>query len=365
MTEKRVAAGPVDSGRRRFMHRAGVGAVLLGVSGLAPDASAEFAQAGTAAAGDISVALRKDGTVAADATRLPPPITRDRAVHHDIEIEAREVEATLDTGITFTFMTWDGQIPGPMIRVRQDDTVALTVRSAKTNTRPHNLDMHAVYGTGGGSEATLVAPGQSRTERFTCKYPGAFIYHCAVPNLDEHISRGMFGMIVVEPHGGLPRVDREFYLGQHEVYTSEPFATKGRLTFSYDAMVKEQPTYVLFNGLVNGYTPGVLGPMRAKVGETIRVFMVCGGPNLTSSFHPIGNVWSRCWPQGALAGTPARFVQTQPVAPGSCVVGDMELPVPETIKLVDHALSRTVRKGLLAMIEVEGDQQPDIFRAEG
>lgn len=126
---------------------------------------------------------------------------------------------------------------------------------------------------------------------------------------------------------------------------------------------EEEPTYVLFNGAVDGYTPDGFGPLQARVGETVRIFMVCGGPNLTSSFHPIGNVWTRCWPQGALANAPMKYVQTQPVPPGSCVVAEMELPVPETIKLVDHALSRVARQGLLAMIDVKGNPAPDIYMA--
>ncbi len=358
----------VDMGRRQFMRAAGTGAVLLGATGLIGSARAQASHSqgtglATASRRDVRGALRRADSVAADATRLPAPITRDHAVHHEIELVARQVVAQLDSGAHFEFMTWDGQVPGPMIRVRQGDTVSLTVTNPKRNTRPHNVDMHAVYGTGGGSAATLVVPGQSRTERFQCRYPGAFIYHCAVANLDEHISRGMFGMILVEPHEGLPQVDREFYLGQHELYTRQPFGSQGTLSFDYQAMAREQPSYVLFNGAVDGYTGGRFGPLQAKVGETVRVFMVSGGPNLLSSFHAIGNVWSRCWPQGALASSPLRYVQTQPVPPGSCFVGDMELPVPETIKLVDHALSRVARKGLLAEIKVTGRPDPAVYRA--
>jgi len=372
MATNEMERAPTDINRRGFLRQAGAaGVALLGVSALTPEVRAEGADRGAGAGGEpvaaaepgIRGARLNASSVMGDATQLPPPITRDHAVHHEIEIEAREVEAELDAGTRFTFMTWGGQVPGPMIRVRQGDTVALTVKNAKGNSQPHNLDMHAVYGTGGGSDATMVAPGGSATERFKCMYPGAFIYHCAVPLLDEHISRGMFGMIVVEPQEGLPKVDREFYLGQHELYTNEPYGSGGKLHFSNEAMVREQPTYVLFNGAAYGYTADRFGALQARVGETVRVFMVCGGPNLTSSFHAIGNVWARCWPQGALANAPMRCVQTQPVPPGSCVVADMDLPVPETIKLVDHALTRVTRQGLLAAIEVQGPANPGIYAA--
>jgi nitrite reductase (NO-forming) len=258
-------------------------------------------------------------------------------------------------------MTFGGQVPGPLLRVRQGDTVKLTLRNLASNIYMHSIDMHAVYGTGGGAVATTVLPGQSKTEFFEAMYPGAFIYHCAVPELDFHISSGMYGMIVVEPPNGLPKVDREFYLGQNEVYTIEPFGAKGFHKFDSKAMVREQPTHVLLNGAVKALTPGRFGAMRAKVGETVRVFMVNGGPNLTSSFHPIGNVWTKAWQQGSLASEPASYVQTSTVAPGSAFVGEMELPAPETIKLVDHALSRVTSQGLLAEIQVTGKENPQIF----
>lgn len=361
--------GPINLHRRRFLRTAGAGAALIGTVGegflqqaaAAPTDDDEHSPQNTDG-GQASV-LRPANSIAADPTDIPAPIARDHAAHHDIELRSEGVNAHLDNGTTIRFMTWNGQVPGPMIRVRQDDTIALTLTNSSANNRPHSVDLHAVYGTGGGSAATLVAPGgQSRTVQFKCLYPGAFIYHCAVPNLDEHISRGMFGMIVVEPHEGLPPVDREFYLGQHELYTKEPFGSTGALHFDYDTMAQEQPNYVLFNGAVNGFTPGRLGRLQAKVGETIRVFMVSGGPNLSSSFHAIGNIWARAWPQGGLANPPLRYIQTQPVPPGSCFVGDMDLPVPETIKLVDHALSRVARRGLLAEIDVEGEPNPEIYK---
>lgn len=357
----------LDPSRRHFIGTSGTGALLLGLGGLAVQqraAAAGQAQAMTATGkDDISGTTMRADSVVADPTRLPPPIHRTHSIHHEITLEAREVRASLDNGVEFMYMTWDGQVPGPMIRVRQGDTVTLTVTGAKTNSQPHNVDMHAIYGTGGGSAATMVNPGQSRTEFFKCMYPGAFIYHCAVTNLDEHISAGMYGMIVVEPYEGLPKVDREIYLGQNEVYTKEPFGTKGLAHFDTTSMAGEDPTYVLFNGAVNALTAGRFGPIQAKVGETMRVFMVCGGPNLSSSFHAIGNVWKECWPQGALANSPLHYVQTQPVPPGSCFVGHLDLLVPETIKLVDHALSRVAHKGLLAEIVVSGAANPDIYQA--
>ncbi len=336
---------------------------MLGIAKLGWPFGLEAAQAAEAAE-PTATPSRPLPRVVANPARIPSPIKRDRPAHHDITLEAREVVAEIAPGATFRFMTFGGQVPGPLLRVRQGDTVKLTLKNLADNVYIHNVDMHAIYGTGGGSAATTVLPGKSKSEFFKAMYPGAFIYHCAVEQLDFHIASGMYGMILVEPPHGLPKVDREFYLGQNEFYTVEHFQQQGFHRFDPDAMVREQPTFVLFNGAVNALTPGRFGAMQAKVGETIRVFMVNGGPNLTSSFHPIGNVWVRAWQQGALATAPARYLQTSTVAPGSAFVGDMELPVPQTIKLVDHALSRVTSQGLLAEIQVTGRENPEIFRSK-
>jgi nitrite reductase (NO-forming) len=302
-------------------------------------------------------------TLAADPEALPEPIACAAPRTRSFLLEAREGVGEIEPGATFDYMTFGGQIPGPMLRARQGDRIRLTVRSAKTNIRPHNVDLHAVYGPGGGAAETLVLPGQEKTIEFRALYPGAFIYHCAVPGLDMHISSGMYGMILIEPPEGLPKVDHELYLGQNEVYTNRPAGEAGHHLFDTASMLREDPSYVLLNGQKHALTSDGRGPIMAKRNETARVYFVNGGPNLTSSFHPIGNVWSKAWIAGALANTPLRYVQTLPVPPGSTGVFEMEFPVPEPIKLVDHALTRVARKGMLGIIDVQGAKQASIFRA--
>lgn len=299
--------------------------------------------------------------VAADPTNIPGPINRRTPKTHEITLESKDLIAEIEDGVEFKFMTYGGQVPGPMIRVRQGDTVILTFKNNSNNTVLHNVDLHAVYGTGGGADATLCPPGTSQTIKFKALYPGAFIYHCAVPNLDLHISSGMFGMIFVEPLEGLPEVDHEFYFGQHEVYTDKEAGVKGMHNFNMSAMADENPTYVLMNGEKHAITDNRYGSLQVKRDETARIFMVTGGPNLSSNFHPIGNVWRKSWREGAIASKPEKYVQTSHVPPGSCGIYEMEFPVPETIKLVDHALSRVARKGMLATITVTGKEQPDLF----
>jgi nitrite reductase (NO-forming) len=300
--------------------------------------------------------------IAADPTDIPDPIDRTEPTTVTADFTTKEQVAEIEPGVTYTTMTFEGQIPGPMLRARVGDHVEFSITNDEANSMPHNIDLHAVRGPGGGAEATTVAPGESASFRFKATYPGLFVYHCAVPNLDYHISSGMFGAILVEPEEGLPEVDHEFYLGQHELYTKGDAGEEGHHDFDMEAMAREEPTYVLINGEKYAIGPNGYNDMQMQTGETARVYYAVGGPNYDSSFHPIGCVWDEVWPQGAIASDPHRYVQTTPVKPGSCVIATLHQPVPGPIKLVDHALSRVARKGALAVIDVQGEDNPDIFK---
>ena len=299
--------------------------------------------------------------IAADPRELPDPVDWNSPRHHDIEMTTTEETAEVEPGVTFDYMTFDGQVPGPMVRVRRGDTVNLTLVNESENSMPHNIDFHAVYGPGGGADDTTINPGESATIEFRAMYPGVFVYHCAVPNMDHHISAGMFGAILVEPEDGLPEVDRELYFGQHELYTDGAPGEEGHHSFSFDAMRNEEPTYVCFNGEAYAFTDNGYGPVTVQKGERVRIFHSQGGPNLMSSWHGIGNVWETFYRDGDVVSDPDRYVETAPVAPGSVAIAEIDTPVPGPIKLVDHALSRVVRKGVLGVVEVEGSPEPDIF----
>jgi nitrite reductase (NO-forming) len=355
--------------RRTFIRGIGVGALAGALGGVGGErmwigrAAKAVARTGPSAQDTVAAAkyALTSQRVAADPTKLPPPIGRRGPKRVEVKLEVQEVVAEIEPGVAFSYLTFGGQVPGPMIRVRQGDTVHLTLTNPPSNRDVHNVDLHAVYGTGGGAEGMMVVPGQSASIEFRAMFPGAFIYHCAVPALDFHISSGMFGMILVEPEGGLPPVDRELYFGQNEIYLKGAAGVKGLRDFDYDAMRAEDPTYVVLNGEKDAITPGRWGAVKVKRDERVRVFFVCGGPNLSSHFHPIGNVWSKAWQAGALANAPLRYIQTMVVPPGSCGVFELETPVPETIKLVDHALTRVVSKGMMGMVDVEGAPRLDIF----
>jgi nitrite reductase (NO-forming) len=223
----------------------------------------------------------------------------------------------------------------------------------------HNVDFHAVTGPGGGAKATDAAAGESRGFEFTAITPGLYVYHCAVPMAAQHIANGMYGLILIEPEGGLPKVDHEFYVMQGEIYTEQKFGTAGALTESYDKLLDERPEYFIFNGAVGALTAEK--PLKAKVGETVRIFFGVGGPNFTSSFHVIGEVFDKVYSMGSLTTPPVRDVQTVTVPPGGATVVEFKLEVPGKFMLVDHALSR-VNRGLAGVLEVTGPENTAIFK---
>jgi len=302
--------------------------------------------------------------IAADPKDLPDPVDWSSPKRHEITMTTTERTAEIEPGVTFDYMTFDDQVPGPMIRVRRGDTVHLTLENAEENSMPHNIDLHAVYGPGGGADDTTIGPGESATIEFTAMYPGVHVYHCAVPNMDHHISAGMYGAILVEPEEGLPEVDRELYFGQNEIYTNGAPGEEGHHTFDYEAMKKEEPTYVTLNGEAYAFTGNGYGPVTVDKGERVRIFHASGGPNLTSAWHAIGNVWETYYPNGALASDPDHYVETGPVVPGSVGAAVIDTPVPGPIKLVDHALSRVVHRGMLGVVEVQGEPEPEIFNPD-
>ncbi len=352
--------------RKQFMKNAGgaiLGGGLLSTFGLSAMEGTSLIEQGNTpfSIPSSAAALSFANRISADPVNIPPQIKRTRPRTVEIEIEAVELIGELEDGTKFTYMTFGGQVPGPMIRVRQGDTVILTLSSASENAMLHNIDLHAVYGTGGGADATFVTPGSSQTIKFKALYPGAFTYHCAVPAMDQHISSGMYGIILVEPEEGLSQVDHEFYIGQNEVYIQGSAGDQGLQDFDFAKMEREDADYVLMNGKKGAITENGYGAMKVKKGETARLFFVNGGPNLSSSLHPIGNVFTKAWRDGAIASQPERYVQTMAVPPGSCGIFELDFPVPSTIHLVDHALSRVEYKGMGADIVVEGEPDKEIF----
>jgi nitrite reductase (NO-forming) len=291
---------------------------------------------------------------------VPAPIDRQSPDTIDIELTAEEVVGQLADGTTFTYFTFNGRVPGPMLRVRVGDTVRLTLSNDSASSFAHSIDLHAVNGPGGGEVFTQTAPGGQTSFTFQALNPGLYVYHCATPSVAHHIANGMYGLILVEPEGGLPEVDREFYVMQGEIYTAEPHGTPGQLTFSHADMLNEQPQYFVFNGAAGALT-GDEHALRANVGETVRIFFGVGGPNFTSAFHVIGEIFDRAYSLASVTTPPLTDVQTILVPPGGAGIVEFTLEVPGRYILVDHALSR-VERGLAGFLYVEGEENPEVFQ---
>jgi nitrite reductase (NO-forming) len=311
------------------------------------------------AAAQVAPADPKAVDIVRDPTDLPGPIGNRPPEHVRVDLEALEVSGKLADGATYEYWTFNGKVPGPFIRVRVDDTVEVHLKNSASSTMSHSVDFHAVTGPGGGSAVTQTEPGHESVFTFKALNPGLFVYHCATPMVADHISNGMYGLILVEPEGGLPKVDREFYVMQGEIYTTQPYGTKGALTHDTTKVLNETPDYFVFNGAVNALASDA-HELKANVGETVRIFFGVGGPNFISSFHVIGEIFDRIYDQGSLTSPPLTQVQTTTVPPGGATVVEFKLHVPGRYVLVDHALAR-MQRGLMGYLVVSGAAAPDIY----
>jgi nitrite reductase (NO-forming) len=257
----------------------------------------------------------------------------------------------------YMFWTFGGAVPGNFIRVREGDMVEINLTNAPDSKLSHSIDLHAVSGPGGGAEASSVAPGHTSTFHFRALNPGLYVYHCATAPVPMHIANGMYGLILVEPKEGLPKVDREYYLMQSEFYTKQPFGFKGLQEFDQEKGVREQPEYVVFNGSVNANAGK--NALPAKVGETIRLFVGNGGPNLVSSFHVIGEIFDNVYVEGG--SVVSHNLGTTLIPSGGAAIVDFKINVPGTYNIVDHSIFRVFNQGALAQIKATGKQNPNVF----
>lgn len=291
---------------------------------------------------------------------LPAPLNNsDGPRHHVVEMTTIEVDGVLADGTTYRYMTFDGQVPGPMLRMTVGDTMELILHNDENSLLPHSIDLHAVTGPGGGAEFTQTLAGETNTFNFRALQPGLYVYHCATASIGHHISSGMYGLILVEPEGGLPPVDHEFYIMQGELYTAQDFGTKGHLDFDHGAMLDEEPEYYTFNGAAGALTLEE-NAMRVNVGDSVRIYFGVGGPNAISSFHVIGEIFDNVYDEGSLTTAPLTDVQTTLVPPGGSTVVEFTMDVPGRYILVDHALSR-LERGLVGFLYAEGEENSAIF----
>jgi nitrite reductase (NO-forming) len=342
----------------RAMLRVGAVASLL-LSPLAVDAAAAVkAPAGSYVHGDFGPPRGEPiHAQLGDPPMVPPPTGRNYPAKVIVELEVIEKELPISEGVTYTFWTFGGSVPGKFIRVRQGDTVEFHLKNNPNNKMPHNIDLHGVTGPGGGAASSFTAPGHESQFTFKALNQGIYVYHCATAPVGMHVANGMYGLILIEPPEGLAQVDHEYYVMQGDFYTTGKYREKGLQPFDMEKAIDEKPTYVLFNGAEGSLTGDKA--LTAKTNETIRLFVGNGGPNLVSSFHVIGEIFDRVQQEG---GTKVQEnVQTTLIPAGGAAIVEFHTEVPGSYVLVDHSIFRAFNKGALAIMKVDGPQDKSIY----
>jgi nitrite reductase (NO-forming) len=291
------------------------------------------------------------------APNVPPPITRKFPAKVIVNLETQEKVMRMADGVDYMFWTFGGEVPGKFIRIREGDEVEFNLSNSPDSKMPHNIDLHAVTGPGGGAASSFTAPGHTSTFSFKALNPGLYVYHCATAPVGMHIGNGMYGLILVEPKAGLSKVDREYYVMQGDFYTKGKYGESGLQPFDMEKAIKEQPDYVVFNGSV-GALNGEKA-ITANVGETVRLFVGNGGPNMVSSFHVIGEIFDKVYVEGGKLEN--NNVQTTLVPAGGSAITEFKVDVPGTFIIVDHSIFRAFNKGALGMLKVTGPEDKVIY----
>ena len=277
-----------------------------------------------------------------------------------VTLTAKEVDLPIDNkGTKYRAWTFEGQVPGPVIRVTEGDTVEFTLHNAPENKTSHSMDFHAAR-TDVVKDFSAIKPGASKQFTFTADYPGVFFYHCGADPMIQHVARGMFGVIIVDPKAAnaMPKADREYVLVQSEIYENPE---------DHAAMMRNQWKHVAFNGVAFKYDP-VHDPnaeklLEAKPGERVRIYFVNAGPNEFASFHPIAGIWDRVYPSGNPKNV-QHGLQSFTVGPGDGAVFDLISPVEGANALVTHSL-RGALSGAIAVLMFSRDTGDEAGRGDG
>lgn len=288
---------------------------------------------------------------------VPRPVGDRAATKLVVNMEVIEKEMEMTDGVTYVYWTFDGTVPGSFIRTRVGDEIEFHLKNHPDSKLPHNIDLHAVTGPGGGAESSFVAPGHEAVFTFKALNPGLYVYHCATAPVGMHIANGMYGLILVEPAGGLPPVDKEFYIMQGDFYTSGNYGEQGLQAFDMNKAVEEDADYVVFNGSVGALTGD--NAITAEVGETVRLYVGNGGPNLVSSFHLIGEIFDKVYVEGGKMVN--ENIGTTLIPAGGAAMVEFKVDVPGEYVLVDHSIFRAFNKGALGILKVEGKGNQVVF----
>lgn len=270
---------------------------------------------------------------------------------HEVKMTAVEKNLTVEGGgETYAAWTFNNQMPGPVIRVTEGDTINFTLTNPAENKNPHAMDFHAAE-IDFLKNYRAINAGETIDFTFVAKKPGVFFYHCGAPPMIQHVARGMFGAIIVDPKDAkaLPKADREYVLVQSELYKN-PNDVQAMFDRKYD--------HIVFNGGIFKYHPFVTGghALEAKPGERVRIYFVNAGPNEFAAIHPIGEIWDHVYESGNPANK-LTGVQTYVVGPGSAATFDV---IPESAgayPIVTHSLTGALR-GAIAVLVASPDAKP-------
>lgn len=288
---------------------------------------------------------------------VPKPVGNRAARKLNVDLEIIEKEGEMLSGVKYVYWTFGGTVPGSFIRARIGDEIEVTLKNHPDNKLPHNIDMHAVTGPGGGAASSFVAPGHTIKFSFKALNVGLFVYHCATAPVGMHIANGMYGLILIEPEGGLPQVDKEYYIMQGDFYTKGKHGQPGLQPFDMQKAMDEHAEYVVFNGKVGALSGD--NAITASVGETVRLYVGNGGPNLVSSFHVIGEIFDRVHVEGGSLIN--ENVQTTLIPAGGATIIEFKVEVPGDYAIVDHSIFRAFNKGALGTLNVTGIENHTIY----
>jgi len=269
-----------------------------------------------------------------------PPVSGQRT--HKVNWTVRELPVRISKDLVVAAWTFEGEIPGPVLHVRQGDTVEFTMTNR--GAIPHSMDFHASQIDPKVAFKTVV-PGESISFTFRARYPGAFMYHCGTAPVLMHIGTGMYGAIIVDPPTPLPPA-KEFVL-VHSEYYLKPGAG-GVSVFDYDKMLTLLPDHVVFNGRPGQYLDE---PIRARVGDRVRFYVVNAGPTHPCAFHVVGEQFDRVY-LGAPPETPIRGVQTFNVPAGGGMVFEYLADIAGEFPFVNHGFGHG-QKGAVGLLVVE------------
>lgn len=272
----------------------------------------------------------------------------------EVTMTAKEVDIAVDhSGKKRRMWTYDGKIPGPLVRVKQGDLVKFTLKNDAGNANSHSMDFHAAR-VDVLTEFAEIKPGDTKHFEFRADYPGVFVYHCGAEAMAEHISKGMYGVIIVDPAEGysdaFPKPDREYVLVQGDLF--EPTASPEDITGGKHWEAS------LINGHKFHYDPvhdqNASLALEAKPGERVRFYFVNAAINEASALHPIAGIWDRVWdngnPKNVLYG-----MQTVEIGPAHGMILDLVPPAGRATNnaIVDHRMKHAMKGAITVLMTSE------------